>query len=406
MSRWPRSSNLAVLLGVWLAGLSVLGADDAIEDVSCGADIRLRFLHLWQWPADNPADREMAFRGRMRVKGNVAYESGLRLMLTLQSDAIREDVRTPDRTRHDVARAGIALESMAMLPIVCVLGRQRVHLDDGLLIASDQEIWSLDGASITFDFFPRTISLLAGRPSPFSPDNDIDALYWLHLHNDHEQPWLDHTVLYGGYVPRDDSAQPLIAGGRVKGYISPRLAVISELAYEFGDTASNSVFSAWIVDLSAAYKTHPNKASGLHARWLWASGDQDAGESRDFQTFMDDAVQGAVLNPRLNNVHIVNAGGRLEHDAWTILLQTYYYRQDNARATEVGSPRREHPGLATAPNGHDTELGLAADLTCSYAWSTSADLTLTVGAFWPGKAYDAILDERIDLVMATLAVRF
>jgi hypothetical protein len=126
------------------------------------------------------------------------------------------------------------------------------------------------------------------------------------------------------------------------------------------------------------------------------SGDKDpsSGKNRNFrQTGLNDnnatltgvtpvKYLGEVMEPSLDNIWIATAGFGLRPAAnMAIELFYHYYRQAKA------APRLGASNIGATPNGRSPDLGHALDANFGWIANKHVKLEITLGAFWPGRAF-------------------
>ncbi len=222
---------------------------------------------------------------------------------------------------------------------------------------------------------------------------------------------IDEKTLVRGYafLRQDRTPQrqrPLFLGVHSSGEIIHDLDYWLELAIVRGRAGPNKIRGTGL-DLGLTYEFDPPMKPSLTLAYAFGSGDADPADRTDHgfrQSRLQDnsdkfngvvrlKYYGELFNPELSNLNVFTLGAGIRPvRRSSIDLVYHHYRQHKAlnqiRNSEI-APRPRTLG----PTGLDKELGSEVDLVFGYRAIKDLDLTLVLGYFKPGDAFQVNADD-------------
>ncbi len=446
---------MAVLLAAAMIA-SVSGAAlAAVQNVRLGGDIRTRAYYTKNlYSVDSETDNDdFYFRQRTRVSAEADLTDNVWVVATVEADGVWGEKRVvlgseertypnPDggdpitvdvpvyrKETNDwdvnVAEAYIQLSEIAYSPWTTKFGRQYLNYGRGFLISSREWEYKFDAWRNILDFYPWTIDLFYSRlvesdqwgDGGVEKGGDDEDLFGLNLKYE-EDYWTMEGYVFGVRDAfNEDYDQPLVedpttqapvaVGFRFDASPVEAFDVWGEFAYQFGkyqtrDMAERDIdeqsMRAYGFDVGAVYVFDVSWEPAIALSYTYGSGD-DGGDADNpmkkmFDPMFNYSYYGYAYSPRLSNIGILNAQlSLLPSDAWTLILDFYYYSQAEELAMIMGNPDMDNGGVNATTNGDDKNLGMELDAILEYDYTEDVSLQFVTAWFKPGDAYNTPANE-------------
>ncbi len=384
--------------------------DNRITDsLSYGFEIELEGFHTKELDLDSSRDDDQTI---LEPKLDVAFtfqpNETLRAFVNLELSRT-EVFGSSDSGESDLTSLGVKEAYVTLREIfdglTVQIGRQQFQ--DPLEWYYDQELDALRAyyriASLAFE---GSISEQGFVDEDILNGDDTDKVINAFLVGHHA---FDDDSGVSGYLLRRDgrereSENLTFIGVQSAGELTEDVDYWLNAAYVTGD-APNDVGSHDVrgfgVDLIATYAPELAWGPSVTLGFAFGSGDDDLDDGVD-HSFRQTGLQennalfngvtrfkyyGEVLDPELSNLAILTFGGGLKpNESSSLDLVYHYYRQDHASAELRGS------NLEADPDGRHRELGHEVDLVLGYSGVEDLSMELVVGAFFPGRAFEADAD--------------
>jgi len=444
---------MAVLLAAAMIASASTAALAAVQNVRLGGDIRTRAYYTKNlYSVDSQADHDdFYFRQRTRVSAEADLTDNVWAVATVEADGLwgrqrvvaetsqneeGETITTYKKVDNDwdvnVAEAYIQLSEIFYSPWTTKIGRQYLNYGRGFLISSREWEYKFDTWRNILDFYPWTIDLFYSRLvesdaiGGFGSDKpaDDEDLFGLNL-NYQEDYWTMEGYVFGVRDAfhedyGDDQSAPVAVGFRFDASPVEAFDIWGEFAYQFGKyqqtgMASDESIRAFGFDAGAVYVFDVTWEPAIALSYTYGSGDK--GEDAEnpnkkmFDPMFNYNYYGYAYSPRLSNIGILNAQlSVLPSDAWTLILDFYYYSQDKERAMVMGNPDMDNGGVSAPTNGDEKDLGMELDVILEYDYTEDVAAQLVAAWFKPGDAYntpenDSSPDDVVEL-RAELRINF
>ncbi len=425
---------LAVLLAAAMIASASSAAYAAVQNVRLGGDIRTRaYYNRNLFSVDDTEKHEDFYiRQRSRLSVEADLTDNVWAVATVEADGLwgQEVVDQEGNWRAEndwdvgVAEAYIQLSEMFYSPWTTRIGRQYLNYGRGFLISSREWEYKFDTFRNILDFYPWTVDLFYSRLAESNlprgmgsaSASDSEDLFGVNM-NFMADYWTMEGYVFGkrdsldvaddyGYTKR----APVAVGLRFDASPVEAFDIWGEFAYQFGSyqmanpeppegeepirgmTGSESI-RAFGFDLGAVYVFDVTWEPAIALAYTFASGD-DGDDAADpsgkmFDPMFNYNYYGYAFSPRLSNIGIFNAQlSVLPSDAWALVLDFYYYAQQQAREMSVGNPDMDNGGVRAMTNGSDKDLGMELDLILEYDYTEDVSVQLVGAWFKPGKAYE------------------
>lgn len=416
------------IMVVSLAAFMVLSfvsvAKPEVQNVRLGGDIRTRMYYTKNlYGVDLEEDRDdFFFRQRTRISAEADLTDNVWVVSTVEADGVwGQDVVSPDGSGGyikssnewdvDVAEAYIQLSEIIYSPWTTKVGRQYLNYGRGFLISSREWEYKFDAWRNIFDFFPWTVDLFYSRlveSDQASTGGGIDKaaddedLFGINM-NYQADLWTMEGYVFGkrdefGADYGDLKQAPVAVGLRFDASPAEAFDIWGEFAYEFGKyqtlgMTDDEKMRAFGFDLGLVYVFDVTWEPAVALAYTYASGDKgDDATNPDegmFDPLFNYNYYGYAYSPRLSNISIVNGQvSVLPSDSVTLILDFYYYSQNEDRAMDMGNPDMDNGGVSAPTNGTDSYLGMELDAILEYDYTEDVSLQVVGGWFKAGKAYD------------------
>lgn len=427
---------MAVLLAAAMIASASSAAYAAVQNVRLGGDIRTRAYFTRNLDSVDITDKDddIYFRQRSRLSVEADLTDNVWAVATVEADGlwgrnravrrteeveiINPDGTTTTETRTvmskvdnewdvNVAEAYIQLSEIFYSPWTARIGRQYLNYGRGFLISSREWEYKFDAWRNILDFYPWTIDLVYSRLTEANwPDSrkagDSADLFGVNM-NFMADYWTMEGYVFGqrsSFEGDRDFRQsdPVAVGLRFDASPVEAFDIWGEFAYQFGKyqeawMTSDESMGAFGFDLGMVYVFDVTWEPAIALAYTFGSGDKGDDltdpSKKMFDPMFNYNYYGYAFSPRLSNIGIFNAQlSVLPSDAWTLILDFYYYSQDQARAMSVGNPDMDNGGVRAMTNGSDKDLGMELDVILEYDYTEDVSAQLVGAWFKPGKAYE------------------
>lgn len=428
---------MAVLLAAAMIASVSSAALAAVQNVRLGGDIRTRAYYTKNLNSvDSETDSDdFYFRQRTRVSAEADLTDNVWVVATVEADGLwgnqrierettweeQEDgsivpVTTYRKVDNDwdvnVAEAYIQLSEMFYSPWTTKIGRQYLNYGRGFLISSREWEYKFDTWRNILDFYPWTIDLFYSRlvesdqwgNGGVEKGADDEDLFGLNM-NYQADYWTMEGYVFGvrdsfNEEYGDDKSAPIAVGFRFDASPVEAFDIWGEFAYEFGKyqcqehlmTEEQSI-RAYGFDIGAVYVFDVTWEPAIALSYTFGSGDKgDDLENPDekmFDPLFNYNYYGYAFSPKLSNIGIINAQlSLIPSDAWALVLDFYYYTQDQELAMVMGNPDMDNGGVSAPTNGEEKGLGMELDVILEYDYTEDVAAQLVAAWFKPGDAYN------------------
>jgi hypothetical protein len=411
---------MAVLLAAALVASVSSATLAAVQNVRLGGDIRTRAYYtknLYSVDSETDAD-DFYLRQRTRVSAEADLTDNVWAVATVEADGLWGDqVLNPDTGEKadnewdvNVAEAYIQLSEIAYTPWTAKFGRQYLNYGRGFLISSKEWEYKFDTWRNILDFYPWTIDLFYSRlvesdrwgDGGVDKGGDDEDLFGLNL-NYQADYWTMEGYVFGVRDSFDDEygddiSAPVAVGFRFDASPVEAFDIWGEFAYQLGDyqtmwMADKESIRAYGFDVGAVYVFDVTWEPAIAVSYTYGSGDKgdDLGNpnKKMFNPMFNYNYYGYAYSPYLSNIGILNAQlSLLPSDAWTLVLDFYYYIQAEERAMVMGNPDMDNGGVNATTNGDDKDLGMELDVILEYDYTEDVALQLVGAWFKAGDAYE------------------
>lgn len=431
---------MAVLLAAVLVASVSSAALAAVQNVRLGGDIRTRAYYTKNlYSVDSETDNDdFYFRQRTRVSAEADLTDNVWVVATVEADGLwgnqrvargtrleeQEDgsyVEVPTYTKVDndwdvnVAEAYIQLSEIAYSPWTTKFGRQYLNYGRGFLISSKEWEYKFDAWRNILDFYPWTIDLFYSRlvesdqvvDGGVEKGGDDEDLFGLNLRYE-EDYWTMEGYVFGvrdsfDEEYGDDMNAPVAVGFRFDASPVEAFDIWGEFAYQLGKYQTSEMedkesLRAYGFDVGAVYVFDVSWEPAIALSYTYGSGD-DGGDAENpmkkmFNPMFNYNYYGYAYSPRLSNIGILNAQvSLLPSDAWTLILDFYYYTQNEEMAMVMGNPDMDNGGVSAETNGEEKDLGMELDAILEYDYTEDVSLQLVGAWFKPGDAYNTLAND-------------
>jgi hypothetical protein len=196
----------------------------------------------------------------------------------------------------------------------------------------------------------------------------------------------------------DEMSAPIAVGFRFDASPVEAFDIWGEFAYQLGDYQTvwmddKESIRAYGFDVGAVYVFDVTWEPAIALSYTFASGDDggDAAnpEEKMFNPMFNYNYYGYAYSPRLSNIGILNGQvSFIPSDAWTLVLDFYYYTQAEELAMNMGNPDMDNGGVNASTNGDDKDLGMELDVILEYDYTEDVSAQLVAAWFKPGDAYE------------------
>jgi hypothetical protein len=412
----------------------------AVQNVRLGGDIRTRAYYTKNlYSVDSTTDHDdFYFRQRTRVSAEADLTDNVWAVATVEADGLwgqkrvvkrteeveiinpddgtteTVEITTYDKVDNDwdvsIAEAYIQLSEMFYSPWTTKIGRQYLNYGRGFLISSREWEYKFDTWRNILDFYPWTIDLFYSRLvesdsiGGFGSDQgaDDEDLFGLNM-NFQADYWTMEGYVFGvrdGFDEEygDAKSAPVAVGLRFDASPVEAFDIWGEFAFQFGKyqdplMLEEESIRAFGFDVGAVYVFDVTWEPAIALAYTFGSGDKgddlENPSEKMFDPMFNYNYYGYAYSPRLSNIGILNAQlSVIPSDAWTLVLDFYYYSQAEERAMVMGNPDMDNGGVTAATNGEEKNLGMELDVILEYDYTEDVNAQLVAGWFKPGDAYE------------------
>ncbi len=413
---------LAVLLAAAMIASAASSAYAAVQNVRLGGDIRTRaYYNRNLFSVDDTEKHEDFYiRQRSRLSVEADLTDNVWAVATVEADGLwgREVVdeegnwRAENEWDVNVAEAYLQLSEIYYTPWTTRVGRQYLNYGRGFLISSREWEYKFDAWRNILDFYPWTIDIFYSRlaesnlPGGRGSDSasDSEDLFGANMNF-----MADYWTMEGYVFAKRDALDvvddygytknaPVAVGLRFDASPVEAFDIWGEFAYQFGNyrqvgMTSDESIRAFGFDLGAVYVFDVTWEPAIALAYTFASGDRGNDPTNPSEKMFDPMFNynyyGYAFSPRLSNIGIFNAQlSVLPSDAWTLVLDFYYYAQHQSRSMVMGNPDMDNGGVSAMTNGNDKDLGMELDVILEYDYTEDVSAQLVGAWFKPGKAYE------------------
>ncbi len=389
----------------------------AVQNVRLGGDIRTRAYYaknLYSVDMDEDQD-DFYIRQRTRLSAEADLTDNVWAVTTVEADGLWGnqvvDPRTGQKVDNEwdvnIAEAYIQLSEMFYSPWTTKIGRQYLNYGRGFLISSREWEYKFDTWRNILDFYPWTIDLFYSRlvesdqwgAAKAGHDEDLFGLNM----NFQADYWTMEGYVFGvrdafDEEYGDDKSAPVAVGLRFDASPVEAFDIWGEFAFQFGKyqdplMLEDESIRAFGFDIGAVYVFDVTWEPAIALAYTFGSGDKgddlDNPSKKMFDPMFNYNYYGYAYSPRLSNIGILNAQlSVIPSDAWTLVLDFYYYSQAEKRMMVMGNPDMDNGGVSAMTNGSDKYLGMELDVILEYDYTEDVSAQLIAAWFKPGDAYE------------------